>query len=346
MKLYSHNPNKSFVNSLTVLVTVFFVASCASYEYPKGYGFVRKERLIGHEKDVLDMDLSEDGRYLVSSGVDDTVRVWDTEEMQELGRKENLADDIYSVDFGPNASRVVTGCRDGAVRIYELPSGEIVHEMRGHAEAVYSVAYSPKGDYVVSGGKDSTVRVWDVKTGKLLRVFRGHSEELNTVIIDEDGEMAYSAGRDGTVRSWFLGDDLAPGFIHKLAKLSVINVAVSPDENRIACTGIHHEYDKSAKMWRETNPLFIAELTDKGLANVELRYGHDKHAWGLAWSPDGKTIVTGGNDERLLFRDIESYRNREKVLPGGGNIWDIEYSPDGNRIYVATSKKGIIVYSK
>ncbi|MCF7948879.1 MAG: WD40 repeat domain-containing protein [Spirochaetia bacterium] len=327
-------------------ISMGLLFSCASYKYPDDFGFTSKAVMSGHTDQVLDMDLSPDGKYLASASMDDTVRIWDTHTLEELGVLEGHADDVYSVSFGPGARHVVTGARDGAVRVYALPSGEQVHLLRGHAEAVYSVSYSPDGKQILSGGKDTTVRVWDADSGELLKVFRGHSGEINSVLVGPDSKIGYSTAIDGTLRSWYLQEDLAPGFIEKVNKQSIINVALSPNGEKIAFTGMEKVYDEAAKQWRKIYPLYIANFGSNGLENVQRRRGHDRVAWGLAWAPDGRSIVTGGSDKRLFFWDVEDKYRREKVLPNSGNIWDVEITPNGQRVFAATSKNDIVVYTK
>ncbi len=335
-----------FIGSAIAAVSMGLLFSCASYKYTDDFGFTSKEVMSGHTDQVLDMDLSPDGKYLATASMDDTVRIWDAHTLEELGALEGHADDVYSVSFGPGARHVVTGARDGAVRVYALPSGEQVHLLRGHAEAVYSVSYSPDGRQILSGGKDTTVRVWDAESGELLKVFRGHGDEINTVLIGPDSEIGYSSAQDGTLRSWYLKEDLAPGFIEKVNKYSIFSIALSPKKGQIAFTGLNRIYDETATQWRKIYPLYIADFDSNGLENIEQRRGHDRVAWGLSWAPDGGSVVTGGSDERLFFWDAEDKYSREKVLPRSGNIWDIEYSPDGRRVFVATSKNDIIVYTK
>jgi WD40 repeat protein len=334
-----------FISSAILLIgLVALLFSCASYEYPEGYGFVKKVRLTGHTDQVTDMDLTPDGKYLATASFDDTVKIWDAVELKELGTLEGHADDVYAVSFGPGPHLVATGCRDGAVRVYELPSGEILHTMRGHAEAVYSVAFSPDGKQILSGGKDATVRVWDAESGELLKVFREHGDEISMVIVSPDSAIGYSTSHDGTLRSWYLKEDLAPGFIQKITRYGTTNLALSPDGKRIAFTGMDKIYDEAAKEWRKEYPLYIADIGSNGLEHIVTRLGHDRAAWGIAWSPDGSSLVTGGGDERLFFWGLKNQYDRQKVLPGVGNIWDLKFSPDGSRLFVAGSEGDVVVF--
>jgi len=327
-----------------ILGSLALIVSCASYQYPKSYGgFSSTVTLSGHTGQVLDLDLSHDGRYLASAGTDDTVRIWDTETLEELGVIEGHPDDVFSVSFSPDTSFLATGCLDGAVRVYSLPEGRLIHTMKGHAETVYSVAVSHDGKLILSGGRDMTVRLWDVETGELLKVFRGHSDEVNMVAISPDSTVGYSSSKDGTVRSWYLTDDFSAGFVQKLTSSGAYSMKLSPDGKRIAYTGDERLYNKNSNNWEKTFPLYIADITPKGLPNTIRRTGHTNFAWALAWAPDGSHIVTGGTDERIFFWGLTGRKTREKVLPRAGDIWDIEYAPDGKKLYIASGSGKILV---
>ncbi|MBL9120611.1 MAG: protein kinase [Phycisphaerae bacterium] len=60
--------------------------------------------------------------------------------------------------------------------------------------------------------------------------------------------------------------------------------------------------------------------------------GHTGHIFGIAFSPDGKRLLTGGRDGVLRFWDTETW---EEVvgLPGpGGYLWSLRFSPSGDML--------------
>ena len=182
-------------------------------------------------------------------------------------------------------------------------------------------------------------RVRDVAAG-------GHGAPLNTVSFGKDSSIGYSSAQDGTIRQWYLAEDLAPGFIKKITPYNIVAFSLSPDGEKIAFTGEDKVRNEATGRVEKVYPLYIGELEENDIVNIEKRGGHREMAWGVTWAPDGRTIVTGGNDTRLLFRDVGDPYKRDKVLPGAGRIWDVEFSPDGRRVFVATENSKIFVYTK
>ena len=337
---------KHFIFLSLVFLSISFILSCASYEYPDQYGFTGRSSFMAHSDDVISIDISGDGSMLVSSGMDGTVKIWDTYDYSEIASLDEHPAVVNEVAFNPDGSTVVTAGRDGAIRIFDVPEGTLRHTMRGHSEEAFTATFSPDGTKVLSGGRDGTVRLWDVSEGKLLEVLLGHSRTVNTVIFNRDGSKAYSASLDGTLRSWYMEDTIAPGFIEKINSFGLLNISLNPKSEDIACTGIDKIYDDEEDQWNKIFPIYTASVEELGLENMKLREAHSRYAWGLAWAPDGKTLVSSGNDGQVYFWNRENRYDRQRVAPRAGSIWDVVYSPDGDRVYLAAGDGNIIIFAK
>jgi len=335
---------KQLLFPLLILAGLGLLYSCATYTHPDKYGFTERSDIQAHQDEVLDIDLSADGRFMASAALDGTVKLWDARSYEELRGFEGHPAPVNSLSLNADGSLLVTGCRDGALRIYRTEDAELLHTMRGHAEDVFTVAFSPDGEYVLSGGRDGTLRYWRAADGELLKVLRGHSRTVNAVVFSSDGSKAYSASLDGSFRSWYLGDELAPGFVEKINSFGLLNLDLHPSGDRIALIGIDSVYDSTEKSWQRVFPVYLADIGEIGTENIETRDGHSRYAWALAWSPDGSTVVSGGNDRQLFFRDGRSPLKAQKVYPRIGSIWDVEYSPDGDRVFVAGADGRIAVF--
>jgi len=115
----------------------------------------------GHNRAISTVEFSRDGKYLVSSSVDNSARIWD---VSSAGTIKTLRGDAFrSADFDPKGDYVVTGNGSGQAKIWEVTSGkELLVIDRASSGLVFSTKFSPNGKYVATGGEDNTVKIWEL----------------------------------------------------------------------------------------------------------------------------------------------------------------------------------------
>ncbi|MBE0688981.1 MAG: hypothetical protein IH587_02520 [Anaerolineae bacterium] len=87
---------------------------------------LRRETGAQHARDsspwlgLRALSFSADSRLLISVSYDDTARVWDLSNWEELLRLEGHTDDVMSGAFVPDGSGMLTASRDGSVGIWRI----------------------------------------------------------------------------------------------------------------------------------------------------------------------------------------------------------------------------------
>ncbi len=195
-----------------------------------------KNRLQGHERAVLSVAFSGDGRRIVSGSNDDTVRLWDVETGQLIGDPlQGHQDAVNSVTFSGDDRRIVSGSDDNTIRLWDAETGEPIGQpLQGHEDAVNSVAFSGDGRRIVSGSRDGAVRLWDAETGEPIgQPLQGHNGVVLSVAFSGDGRRIVSGGHDATVRLWDAETGQPIGQPLQGHEDSIRSVAFSPDGRRI-----------------------------------------------------------------------------------------------------------------
>lgn len=123
------------------------------------------KRLEGHTESTLDVSFSPDGKNLVSSANDKTLRIWNID-TGELNREIPLADEAgrgaRQVAYSPDGKHIAATAADGKVYLYDAETGKQQAALSGHDGAIQSLAWRSDSGQLITGGSDASIMVWDV----------------------------------------------------------------------------------------------------------------------------------------------------------------------------------------
>jgi WD40 repeat protein len=83
----------------------------------------RSRVLKGHEKGVMNVEMTKDGRKIVSGSDDKSIRDWDAGTGNCLSILEGHTDAVWSVAITEDGNKVVSGGSDRTIRIWDPETG-------------------------------------------------------------------------------------------------------------------------------------------------------------------------------------------------------------------------------
>lgn len=296
--------------------------------------------LQGHSGVVYGVALSGDGRVLASGSQDETARVWDAWTGQPIVSLHGHTGVVYGVALS-HTGRLAASCgEDESVRLWDVPAGRQRTILHGHTGVVFGVALSGDGSVLVSGSQDETARLWDPRSGQPLAVLPGHPGGVWGVALSGDGRRVATGSLDGAVRLWNVADGrlvaALPGHPG-----GVWGVALSADGRRVAggC------FDGTVKLWDVRSGRLETVLdgnADGGDGQAKAATGHAGAAWGVALSPDGGLVASGGQDGTVRLWDAAAGGRLVSTLHGRTGLgYGLALSADG-RLVVSGSFDGTV----
>jgi WD40 repeat protein len=202
---------------------------------------------------------------------------------------EALSSPANAVAFSPDRTLAAFASADRSVRIHEVEGQRDLRRGVGHTASVWSVAFSSDGARILSGGKDGTVRLWDVETAREIKKIDAHDELVSALAFSPDGKRALSAGYDHEAALWDLdkGERVA-GFSFKGVARYLNAVAFSPNGKWAVVAG-------------EKTLYYLDATTGKVTRKME---GHRGWITCLAFSADGKQVISGSDDSEARLWDV------------------------------------------
>jgi hypothetical protein len=170
------------------------------------------------------------------------------------------------------------------------------------------------------------VRLWDPATGKERLSTAGHGAIVAALRVSPDGKTLWSWARNATLIRW----NLTTGESSRLLGGSLtapLDPAALAAEGRIVAIGE-----------RTGGRIHLWQTDGKQLADLGV---HGKRVVGIAFSPDGKLVATGGQDGLIRLWDFPA-RKEIRRMEAPQEMWgQLTFSPDGRTLAAAPNGLGV-----
>jgi WD40 repeat protein len=164
---------------------------------------VRAVRSVPASGQVLAVDASADGQWVVTTGDHGRVKIWDGTSLAEIRTLGGSGSTwCLGACFSADSSHVAVVSKDGHLRVWRASDWSRTIDIEAHSNSTRQVCWSSDSKQIVTSGSDKTVKVWEASSGRLLRTLTGHAGSTWGVSMSADGQMIMGTGDDCTVRVW------------------------------------------------------------------------------------------------------------------------------------------------
>lgn len=256
---------------------------------------------------------SPDGNLLAGADESSAIRLWDIRTGERYGIFQGHQGAVSALAFSPDGTTLASGAHDRTLQFWEVATRR-EYRNQPHLSPVLSLAFSPDGAKVVTGSIDGHIKVLDVSTTAQSTSLQ-HEGAVHRLYFNEDGSSLISGG-DFPTKRWNVATEqveaIFPVQIHEgFLSRDFKTLAIVLEEGRWKLIDMETGRER-------------AVLTEKAIG-----------PWRADFSPDGKTVVTGGRPEQVW--DLTTYR-LQSMLPilSVGVTSHIAHSPDGKFLALGT----------
>jgi len=226
---------------------------------------------------------------------------------------------VSDVAFSPDGQMIATSSDDLQIRLWNADTGELRYELPGNRNAIFCMTFSPDRRWLAAGGDGGQIRLWNVETGQLWKTLSGQDSEVTALSFSPSGTTILAVG--STITSWNIDAEQAnlsvkDILVRRFHTSNATIVAISPDRGSVVASGDH-----GLTAWDVSS--------DKSRTIVS---GDGYKIRAVAFSPDGKTLASGGWDNMVRFWNFESGKEIHTCAGHTNHIFDMAFAPDGKSV--------------
>jgi WD40 repeat protein len=289
----------------------------------------------GYNQPAYALACSQSGKFIASSNIQEGISLWNMQTGRIIrGIASNLLGAnrlLLSKDDRYLYASYFSGREKNPILRYDLENGDSSMVFQGHESIVNSIALSPSHDRMASCSEDGII-IWNTSTSG---IFAKVTDQPQTMALawSPSGDTLCSADLNGTI----LLRDARGKVLHTLlgSKSRIMMIQFSPNGRYLLSGG---------------GPMRTAELilwdVQKGSIVRRFEPPHTGFINSVAFSQDGRQVVSGAFDGSICLWNIEQKEMLQKWEAHNSFLTDVAFSPDGKYIVSSSGDNTLKIWEQ
>lgn len=261
------------------------------------------------------MTFTPDGRRILTTSHDRTVKIWDAAPLLEPPILATSGDAFLSVAVSPDGGRIAVGDFTGQLRILSIPHGEEVTHSDAHRGRLWALAFHHARTQLASGGADGLVRIWEPSSETPVVTLHAAGAGVQSLAWSPGDNWLATGHGDGTVRVW----DLATRQVIRSIDAHdgpVLSVTFNLKGTNLVTAGA----EIGVRIWDARTGRHIRDLPTGAHGNV------------AALSPTGRFVAAGTDEREIWVWDSETGQQLWKAKGHLNQVQALAFLPDERRL--------------
>ena len=234
-------------------------------------------------------------------------------------QKDHHHGSIFCIDWSSSGKLLATGSNDKTIKLMSIPELDEKNNisLTGNQGTVRSLFFEPTNDLILVSANtgESTIKIWDTNKGINLVCLEGHDSDVKSVKWSNDSQFFASCSLDKTIRFWDIRDYKTINLLSAIQYAYINDISIfSKGNNTIVAVG---HSDGLVTIWDYSKQCVIKEI-----------YDHNKEVRSVAFSPDGKYLLSGSFDSTIKIYDINNNFNNIGKLEHGDKVVSCKWHPE------------------
>ncbi|KAI9771373.1 MAG: TOR complex subunit lst8 [Geoglossum simile] len=256
----------------------------------------------GHKGNVTGVGFHCEGKWMVTSSEDNTVKIWDTRTGSEQRNYDHGKDcGVNDVVIHPNQGELISCDQGGNVRIWDLGENKCTHQLIPEDEVpVRSVSVASDGSMLIAGNNRGNIFVWrmiqnrDVTSLVPITKFQAHHKYITRVLLSPDVRHLATCSADHTAKIWAVDP----------AAMSAMTAAAASGPPTTTTTAVTDTAGNNTLV-HTTNPSAMPGSPNAFPLEATL-HQHQRWVWDCAFSADSAYLVTACSDHYARLWELSS----------------------------------------